>query len=614
MAYIPLTLGSLTSDSVQAIATYFSQNANSIAASGSAFIEGLAAGKDFSFDVGDTDVLNYLNLTFPTDQLISPIKPVIDMNTISVKIEQLAALQAPTAPSLVTPLVTIPVLEENTPVLSMPTRPDQDVGPAPTDAPDIQDVQPPTAPAITFPNVPTFEELQLPSAPSFSLPSFTAESPQNTLSAPTTVFDYVDTGYLSELRDPLVAKLLDGLTNGGYGIEPGDEQALWARARDRAEQQGKIEVEQAGKEAVATSFPMPQGVYYQRLERARQAAQEKMSEINREIALKRADLYVENRRFTIQEVQKYEQMAISLYNAVQERALNFAKAAAEIGLAIYDAAIKKFNADMDAYKTEAQVFEIRIRAELAKAELFKAQIDAEKLRGEFNQIKVNLYNAQLQGITQTVNLYKSRVEAANLLAQLQQMKLEAFKSRVTIFSERVKAKQAEFDMYRAGIQGELAKIEVFKAQIEAYGKRVDAEETKARITLQGNEALLQQYKGAVQQYTSQMEGFTKTVDAQVESGRLQIQEYNVDVQAFQAAVQAVIQGSNVRVLNQKVNNEWNVAALNSRVEQAKFRLEQLKLTVENMNNINRFGAEYFRTSLGATLSGLNGLSVKTTTG
>lgn len=614
MAYVPLTLGSLTSDSVQAIATYFANNANSIAASGAFFIEGLATAKDFSFDVGDIDVLNYLNLTFPTDQFILPAGPNTDMNAISVKIAQLGALVVPTAPTLVTPVVSIPVLEENTPVLSMPTRPDQDIGPAPTDAPDIQEIQPPSAPTITLPNTPTFEELQLPTAPSFSLPSFTAEAPQNSLSAPTTRFDYVDAGYLSELKDPLVAKLLDGLTNGGYGIEPGDEQALWARARDRAEQAGKIAVEQAGKDAVSTSFPLPQGAYFQRLDKARQVLQETLSDINREITLKRADLYVENRKFTIQEVQKYEQIAISLYNAVQERALNFAKAAAEIGLAIYEAAIKKFAADMDAYKTEAQVFEIRIRAELAKAELFKAQIDAEKLRGEFNQIKVNLYNAQLQGITQTVNLYKSRIEAANLLAQLQQMKLEAFKSRVAIFSERVKAKQAEFDMYRAGIQGEMAKVDVFKAQIEAYGKRVDAEETKARITLQGNEALLQQYKGAIQQYSSQMEGFAKTVDAQVESGRLGIQEYNVDVQAFQAAVQAVIQGSNVRVLNQKVNNDWNIAALNSRVEQAKFRLEQLKLTVDNMNNINRFGAEYFRTSLGATLSGLNGLSVKTTEG
>lgn len=614
MPYVPLTLGSLTSDSVQAIATYFAQNANSIAASGAAFIEGLAAGKDFTFDVGDLEVLNYLNLTYPTDQFILPPGPNTDMNGISVKIEKLAALVPPTAPIMATPLVSIPVLEDNTPVLSMPIRPDQDVGPAPTDAPDIQEVQPPAAPTITLPNTPTFEELQLPIAPSFSLPSFTAESPQNTLAAPTTRFDYVDTGYLSELRDPLVAKLLDGLTNGGYGIEPGDEQALWSRARDRAEQQGKIAVDQAGKDAVSTSFPMPQGAYFQRLDKARDQIQVVMSDINREIALKRADLYVENRKFTIQEVQKYEQIAISLYNAVQERALNFAKASAEIGIAIYEAAIKKFAADMDAYKTEAQVFDIRIRAELSKAELFKAQIDAEKLRGEFNQIKVNMYNAQLQGITQTVNLYKSRIEAANLLAQLQQMKLEAFKSRVAIFSERVKAKQAEFDMYRAGIQGEMAKVDIFKAQIDAYSKRVDAEEVKARITLQGNEALLQQYKGAVQQYTSQMEGFTKTVDAQIESGRLGIQEYNVDVQAFQAAVQAVIQGSNVRVLNQRTNNEWNIAALNSRVEQAKFRLEQLKMTVENMNSINRFGSEYFRTSLGATLSGLNGLSVKTTEG
>lgn len=612
---MPLALGTLTSDSLQAMAAYLSANANSIAAEGQQFIDGLKASATQDFQVGDVPALGFQTVNFDRelDLALSTkvFKPDLGLFEIENRLNQLAALVVPTAPTLERPSVNLPVLDATAPTISLPTRPEANVGPAPSDAPSIQDVQPPEAPAITLPNVPTFEELQIPVAPSYSLPTFATAAPQNLLVPPTNTFSYVDPGYTSQLRDPLVAKLLDGLTNGGYGIEPTDEQALWARARDRAEQQGKIAVEQAGKDAVSTSFPMPQGAFFASLDRAKQKLQEALSEINRDIALKRSDLYVENRKFTIQEVQKYEQMAISLYNAMQERALNFAKETAQLGITYYDAAVKNFNAQLDSYKTEAAVFESRVRAELSKAELFKAQVDAEKLRGEFNQTKVNLYVGQLQGVQQTVNLYKSRVEAANLLSQLQQQKLEVFKSRVMIFSETVRAKMAEFEMYKAGLQGELAKVDVYKSQIEAYSKTVEAESTKSKIVLQGNDALVQQYEASVKQYTANMTGLSKVVEGRIERAKTEVSAYNVDVEVYRAFVSAMQEGARVRVANQNINNNWNVAALNSQVEQVKFRLEQLKLTVSNMNDINYKGAEYFRTALGATLSSLNGLSVKT---
>lgn len=606
-----LGLGTASGETLKEISAYIGQAADTLYAEGYQFIQGLREAKDVLFDTPAAETLNYLNLTFDNTGFAVPASPDLNLNEIEAKIDQLAALVAPGAPSLTTPVTAIPVLDSIRPDIVLPSRPDATVGPAPSDAPNIQDVQPPEAPLVTLPNVPTFEELQIPNAPSFSLPTFLSTAPQNLLLPPTNTFGYVDQGYLSDLRDPLVAKLLDGLTNGGYGIEPNDEAALWARARDRAEQEGKIAVEQAGKDAVSTSFPMPQGAYYQRLDKARQSIQDKLSEINREIALKRADLYVENRRFTITEVQKYETQAIALYNAVQERALNFAKMSVDVGIAIYDAGVKNYNAQLDGYKTEASVFESRVRAELAKAELFKAQIEAEKLRGDFNQTKVNLFNAQLQGVQQTVNLYKARLEASNLLAQLQQQKLDVFKSRVTIFAETVRAKQTEFDMYKAGIQGEMAKIDIYKTDIEAYTTRIQAEEAKSRITLQSNQSLLQQYDASVKQYQAQMEGFAKTVDARLEKAKTQITGYNADVAASNILIQALLAGNNTRVLSQRVNHEWNIAALNSKVEKARFELEKTRLSVENMNSINRFGAEYFRTSLGSVLASLNGLSVKT---
>lgn len=610
-----MNLGELTGDSVQDLYKVYSENAEVLAAEGQSFIEGLKANANVDFQIGDIPAVGFTNLTFESELAIAAntrvVKPDFGLFAIDNKIAQLSALVAPTPPSLDRPSVNVPDLASVSPIITLPTRPDADVGPAPSDAPSIQDVQPPEAPALILPNLPTFDELQIPVAPSYSLPTFSGAAPQNLLTPPTNNFSYVDSGYTSSLRDPLVAKLLDNLINGGYGIDSTDEQALWARARDRAEQQGKVAMEEAGKTAVATSFPMPQGALFASLDRAKQKLQESLSDINREIALKRADLYVENRKFTIQEVQKYEEIAIGLYNAVQERSLNFAKETANLAILYYDAAVKNFNASLDAYKTEAQVFEALVRAELSKAELYKAQVEAEKLRAEFNQTKVNLYVAQLQGVAQVVNLYKTRVEAANLLATLQQQKLEVFKSRVAIFSTRVAAKQAEFEMYKAGVQGELARVEIYKAEVDAFAQRVTAEETKSRIVLQSNQALLQQYDAAVKQYSAQMEGFKQAVTSAIDKAKVQVSAYDIDTNVYRAFVSTLQEGARVRVFNQQMNNNWNTAALNSQVEQVKFRLEQLKLTVGNMNDINYKGAEFFRTALGATLSSLNALTVKT---
>jgi hypothetical protein len=615
----PLTLGALTGDSLQAVATYLATNANSIAAAGDAFIQGLAASKETDFaDIGDLPTLDWLSVNFDQElNLVRDLRttpPIINLTDLGNRIDQLAALVTPVAPDLATPTVVIPQLSAVRPTIELPAQPNADVGTAPTDAPNLTEVVAPDAPLVTLPNAPTFEEFAIPVMPTFTIPTFQGALPQNQLLAPTMAFSYVDTGYTSALGDPIVAKLLDGLTNGGYGIEPSDEAALWSRARDRAEQQAKAQIQEVARKSVNTSFPMPQGAYFQQVASAQQKLQDTLSEVNRDITLRRSELYVENRKFTIQQAQEYEKIAIGLYNAVQERALNFAKATVELGVMVYEAGVKNFQMQLESYKAEAAVFEARTRAELTKAEIFKSQIEAEKLRGEFNQIKVNLYNGQVQAIQTVVNLYKSRVEAATLQSQLQQQRLEVFRARVSSYAERVRAKSAEYEMYRAATAGELAKLDMYKTEIEAYSAQVGAEEAQGRLTLQSNEALLQRFKAAVTAYEANLAGLSKVVDARLATADTQVKAYATDVEVYRSYVNGLIESARTRVAQQEMNNRWNIATMNSRVEQVKFRLEELRATVDNMNNINRFGADYFRTALGATLAGLNGLSVKSTSG
>lgn len=609
-----LQLGNLTGDTLQAFSQYMSFNAQALSNAAALFIEDLVAMRSIDFSsVGNVDTLNYLQWDYNTEvqQLVAMRPGSITITDPTSDIDRIGALATPVSPDLASVTPAVPTLDAERPVVSLPARPDADVGDAPSDAPAITDVAAPDAPLITLPSVPTFEELQIPAAPTYTMPSFAAQAPADTLLAPTAVFSFVDTGYTSDLRDPLVAKLLYDLENGGYGIDTADEQALWVRARDRAEATARLAIEEAMKRAAATSFPMPTGALNADIQRARAALMQTVNDTNREIFVKRADMFVENRKFTIEQVQAYEKMDRELYNAIQERALNVAKVTVELGVAVFDATVRKFAASLDAYKTEASVFETRVRAELAKAEQFKAQIEAESLRGQFNAQRVALYQAQLNGVQTVANLYKTRVEAMAALTAAQGQKIEIFKSRVQAYGERVRAKASEFEMYRSAVLGETSKLEIYRTDIAAFEARMRAEELRARTLTMGNDALLSRFKAAVQQYEAQLKGLSATVDAKLEHEARLVAAAGVNVASYRAVADAVVAGIAARKDGQRMTNEWNIATLNSRVEAVKMRLEEMKVTVLSRTEIDKFGSKFFGDPLTATLASLSGLSVKT---
>lgn len=165
--------------------------------------------------------------------------------------------------------------------------------------------------------------------------------------APITDFTYTDPGYASILRDPLLQKLLLDLVNGGYGIEPSDEDALWTRTRDREAQIYAANVEEIRRQAAQGTFAVPQGSMQAQLERAAQEYASKISAASRDIALKRADMYVQARQFTIEKVLASEDQSIGLYNAIQSRALIAAQTEVQMAIALFDAGIKVFQAQID---------------------------------------------------------------------------------------------------------------------------------------------------------------------------------------------------------------------------------------------------------------------------
>lgn len=520
----------------------------------------------------------------------------------------------PTAPALSFSTITdvaVPDLTAAAPTLEFPVTPTATLPAAPGEAPTFATPVIPDSPTTALPAVPTFESLAIPEPPSIALPTFSALAPIDDLVAPSGQFEFYEAAYESTLLDPLKAKLLNDLANGGYGIETADEAALFNRFRDREVEAMMARIDDAGRVAAARGFPLPPGELSVHVDRAYQEMQDKVSGASREIMLERGKLFVENRQFTIREVKELEQITLNFHNAVQERALNVARLTVEMSIAVFRSLVDRFNARLGAYKVEAEVFADRIRAELAKAEIYKTQIDAVNVSAQVQRTQVELYLAQLKGVETTVDIYKVRMEAARVQADVSRMALEAFNARVSAYTAQVQAKVAEFGMYRSQIEGETAKVQAFDAQVKAYLGQVQGAKIRADVQLGKLQSEAEQARARIAVYQGQLEEYKADIQRQVESGRLQVDVFNAEVGQSRMLNDGNIAKAGLEQAAYRSATEWNIKAMDVNVARARAKLDAavaaLKFKTEGVHYAN----DRFNAILTQLMGTINTLSVST---
>lgn len=236
--------------------------------------------------------------------------------------------------------------------------------------------------------------------------------------APTTTFSYTDPGYSSQLRQPMINKLLNDVINGGYGIDTTDEIALFNRARDREAMLAAAAVAEVARQAAATGFPLPQGALYLAQQKARQDEMAKNSSVNRDIALKRADLFVENRRKVIEQILETEGQDMALYNAIQNRAVIVAQTEVQLAIALFDAGIRLFKTNIDSLTAQitANLESARVQVQIYASDVaaYAALVSAVVSGAE-----VDIANSK-NVLTANIASYQARVDKIKF--QLEQLK------------------------------------------------------------------------------------------------------------------------------------------------------------------------------------------------
>ena len=455
-----------------------------------------------------------------------------------------------------------PTLDATPYVPNFDTKPSAFNEPAPQENFDFAQVNIPSAPVITYPDLPELIPVDIPSAPDLDEHHFQGVRPTIDFDEPDTSINFTEEAYESELLDQVrgeIKRMLDT----GTGMPMLVEQMLVDKARAREDVEADRAVQEALERWAAKGFTLPSGVVNKQITQTRQNNQNQTNTLNREIFIQRRKEEIENFRFAISQGIALENVLIQVHMTVMDRALRQALAVTDLAFRVLDAKVAIFNAKLQAFNTDAQVYRTLIEAEAQKLEQFRLEIQAEALKGEVNRDKVAVYTAQLDSLRTKVGVFTAQVDAARTVAQTNQVQADIYRTRVQAYASRVGAKSEEFRAWSTQIQGELGKqqryeleTQAFIAEVQGCRAQLEAKSFEPELKLRINDQYIREHL------------------AQIEYARTKIQKevsrWGAEAEAFRAKSSMYVAEGQMAL----TQNDANLRAYGVEIEKARFGAQQ----------------------------------------
>jgi hypothetical protein len=446
----------------------------------------------------------------------------------------------------------------------------------------------PDAPSLPSVDLGDLLAIRIPTFAGLNLPTFTDVAPVFTDLDPDKVLAWTEPVYVSTGLTDLKATI-HRMFQGGTGLTPEIEQALFDRTRARVDIDGERKVQEASATWAGKGFEMPPGMLVEAVDAEREQNRLNAMATAREILVQAAQWEIENLRQAVTQGIALEGSLIAQFNNVAARGFEAAKYRVEADIAVYNAKVGLFRARMDAYQIGATVFEARIRGELAHLEAFKGEIEAQQAIGQVNEQTVRVYQARLAGLASLVDLYKARVGSAQVLADVGRTQIEGYRARVQAYGERIGADKTRFEAFTAQIAGETAKVGLIEASARAFAATVQGYEAKANIKVGNVKARVESMQAATARFIAQVEAEKARVGGDTEIVRSQAAEFTADVQKYVADLGDATEQKKLDITVTESRLRNNLAYYEIQVreyDQALTRLlEEMKVRVEALKTV-----------------------------
>lgn len=162
--------------------------------------------------------------------------------------------------------------------------------------------------------------------------------------------------------------ICETLKNGGTGVNQHVEQQIWARDRARILADARSQEAEVLNGFAARRYPVPPGAALSMTAQIRAEAAGKIAQASRDVAIKQAEIEIENVKFAVEK-------AIDLYSAAISAAGDYIKSLvgssgnmSQLLPSVTDSQSRLIGAAADYYRARIQVEDLRLRATLPNSE------------------------------------------------------------------------------------------------------------------------------------------------------------------------------------------------------------------------------------------------------
>lgn len=503
--------------------------------------------------------------------VINPVFPVPDsappLSTPTAPTLQAVSISPPTAPTALGASLNVDALlpepfDSTPPTLNFGVAPAAFSELAP-DAPGVDTSYVMPDLSLTLPAPPNLLSLSIAPFDGVTMPTLASDVPVLTAVEPIPTQYVPGAYYNSALLTQLQTTLLNRIANGGTGLPPAVEQAIWNRERERE----FIAADDAIRDLErmeSLGYALPPGVYMDARYRINTEMRARQISLGREIMIKQAELELENIRQSLTIATQLEGQLISYNNQVEQRMFEASKFATQAAIEIYNAKVRAYAAFLDAYKTKVNIYEAQIRGELAKVEVYKAQLQAEQAKADINNSLVNQFKVQTDAALANVEVFKAQVLAIQSKAELEKLKITTYGEQVRAYAAKISAYTAGIEGFKASLGAETAKQEAYKSQVQAYSAQVEAQ-------VKVIEAKIEEYKGRIMAKTAEWEGYKAAYQGEVARAQAIVSGNQSLIEGFKGEVMATTS------FNEVLTKQWQVS-----LEQAQ-RAAEIAISAAKVN-------------------------------
>jgi hypothetical protein len=443
--------------------------------------------------------------------------------------------------------------------------------------------EPPLPPLMTL-TVPVFSGIKEPLFKDY-IPIFSATPPAGLM--------YTPGEYVSTLLDKLKNKIFTFL-DGGTGMPIAIQDALFQAARQR-EQQTALAAQQTAFDTWAgRGFGMPPGMLVEVVESAYEKSRFAENALERDILSKSAQWEIENLRHYVAQGVALESALMQMWNQMEQRTLDAAKAQADIEVEIYKLAVSLYEMQQNARKISAEVYKAQWEGEAAKVAAYKAQIDAVVAQGQLNEQYLKVYLGMWEGIKAEAQVYATTMQGSQIMAETNKIAIEGYGADVQAWLGVLKARMTPIEVYTETMKGEAVKATALESMTKGFVATVQAQEIEANVKMKQMGLQLESVNSSVNKYQATLKFMSDHIQAQLANIQAQAAAFNADTGRYKEEISGENQTRALTMQTQEQRLRNNIEYYGTQLREFDAllarQIERVKIILEASKSAGQIGA------------------------